>query len=458
MKLVDPKNYSNLLQLYKSGFDDNKSLERLIYLLMARNGANYSKPKLKDVKEAYSEVVEDKHLQELVDKSENWDVDKDGDFDKLNKEFNDVITEKNADESDYQEFTGPNDSKTCEECKKMLGKIICISGKDKRFMSYADFLKKHPLHFNCRHVLLPIDKEKVTEKQAMNTEEFNDKYFYTGFCSDENDYNEIPEDMKNILKPQDYNFDLDTYVLLSPYGNYYGYSNEDKTSVEEIVDEDACLNLANNFNDEVLVDIDHGSCKPPESRDSRAAGWVTSIKNVNNLGNLNGIYANIRWTNEGKKLVLDKTYRYLSPVWSLDDNNRPIKLISVALTNKPAIKTGKPIINTQPTLENDMSKEEIIELIKQTVLDIEKSKEEQDKQEEIKEEKMAVEEVANEEPAKTEEIKTEIKEEKDPEAKKPEVIKEEVLNTEAKPEIQTWQEKAMQLHGQEFFDYLKKNM
>ena len=470
MKIISENNYNNLLQYYLQGCNDNKSLQRLMYLLMTRNHAPYTKnPSLEQVTKAYKEIVEDKNLQELVDKSENWDVKKDGSYDKLNKEFNDVITEKNAEESDYQEFIGPNDTKTCKECKEMLHKIICISGKDKRFMSYDEFLKKHPLHFGCRHSLLPVSKERLKTIQAMNTENYHDVNLYTGFYSEENEYDNIPEDMQGTLCKQDYNFDLETLVLLTPIGNFYGWNNNEKKSVEEVIDDTALTNLVNNFNEEILVDKDHSSCRPPDTRDSSAMGWITELKYIKDLGNMNGLYAKIRWTKEGIKLVRDKIYRYLSPVWSLDSDNKPYKLISVALTNRPAIKTGIPIINTKPLEENEMTKEEIIQLVKDTIIAIEKEKENINKKEEVKETEDAVKEA---EPVQNEEVKeiekekeTSKQEEKIPEEKtteekleeKKEVIKEEILNSESKPEIIDWKTQAINLHGEDFWNFLKKN-
>lgn len=153
---------------------------------------------------------------------------------------------------------------------------------------------------------------------------------------------------------------------------------------------------------EILVDKDHASCRSPNERSTEAMGWAYDFKVVSELGNLNGLYCKIKWTKEGRELAESRTYRFLSPVWTLDEKNRPKAIVSIGLTNRPAIK-AMPIINTLPEEPKEKTmKEKLLELLNKAVEDIAKTLDETEKVEEKKDE--VKEDVK-------EEIKEEVKEE-----------------------------------------------
>lgn len=71
---------------------------------------------------------------------------------------------------------------------------------------------------------------------------------------------------------------------------------------------------------------------------------------------------------------MGRKYRFLSPVWQLDDESHPTRLKSIALTNKPALKGIAPIINSEPSAEtktepetlntrNNIMDKEILEIV-----------------------------------------------------------------------------------------------
>ena len=263
----------------------------------------------------------------------------------------------------------------------------------------------------------------------------------------------------------------ETEVQIATVGTVVG-SDIDGNPVEQNFTEDSLQKIAENTTDEVLVDAEHQSEK----------GGTTEAKGC--LSKLNfipgkGLVGSIKWTDIGRKLVENRVFRWLSPSWLIDKvTKEPVAMTSVALTNKPS-QMGRidPIINQEPLKEKltmDITKEELINLIKETVVNYCSQKKEEEvknevaeepKTEEIKVEEPKVEQANAEEPTVKEPMIEEPKktkpaiviEETKVEEKK-EVIKEEALNS--APTIGSdvsskaeW----MKLRGKEFFAYLKNH-
>lgn len=137
----------------------------------------------------------------------------------------------------------------------------------------------------------------------------------------------------------------DGFVQIAPLGEFpHG------DGVVQVVDALAIASLVNSFKpgQPMVVDYDHGSLDTDQS--SAAAGWVEELQ-----ARADGLYARIRWSNRGRADVEGGTFRFVSPVWMPDiaptkDNPRvrPARLVNVALTNSPNIRTLKPLTNRQP--------------------------------------------------------------------------------------------------------------
>ena len=204
-----------------------------------------------------------------------------------------------------------------------------------------------------------------------------------------------------------------------------------------------------------------------DDRNTKAYGWISGLKAIVGLGDMDGLYGTIKWTPDGIELVKERSYRFLSPVFELDGDGRAIKLVNVALTNRPALPLP-PIINSESENENKisitnskkdtdlMNKDEIEnmirDMVKQAISEnnktqestevvnseckVEKTKEETTNEEtnveETKVEETKVEETTNEE-TKVDETKEEkkVEEPKVDETKEEikEVIKADVLNS-----------------------------
>lgn len=305
--------------------------------------------------------------------------------------------------------------------------------------------------------------------------------------------------MENILEKeiQEDGANGEILVQIAPVGEFAG-SDAKGNPIPENITPESLQNLADKLNseDEILVDRDHASVKPGADKDSSAQGWLSRFI----VDPLKGLFGWMKLTKRGRESVENREYRYLSPVFSLNGEGSPIDMHSVAMTNTPAFKGAiEPILNTEPKeelLKMEISKEELVSLIKETVTALNSAPEEKPVEEEKPESKAdAVEEAEapveeaenscgekkdetkNEEPVeeeKKEEVeekkeeapveedkKEEVEEEKKEELKKePEVIKAEALNSmpsasqyDVVDNAPAWKN----MHGKEFFNWLQKH-
>ena len=268
-------------------------------------------------------------------------------------------------------------------------------------------------------------------------------------------------------------------VHLVPIGDFKG-SDKDGNPIDEHITKESLDQIAEKLNsgDDVLCDIDHQSCKPGVERDSKAAGWFHKFV----VDPVKGLFASLKLTKKGREIVENREYRYTSPVFTLDENGNPNDIHSVALTNVPAFKGHiSPIINSEPTEINkeenlnkeiinmEITKEDLIELIKNTVNEMNVKKEINEEIRDIQDEivenscdkkQEEIVEVKNEETVpetKEEKKEEEVKvEDKDEPKEEKEVIKIESLNSAPIPTI-SQEPEWKSLHGKAFFDWYKSH-
>lgn len=132
--------------------------------------------------------------------------------------------------------------------------------------------------------------------------------------------------------------------------------------VVQVIDRAACDAIAAEFDARradanfpgVLVDFDHFSLDTGQS--SEAAGWINELESRDT-----GLWARVRWSDAGLAAVQGGRFRLMSPVFpppsQCEDLGggkiRPRTLVSVALTNEPNIKGGRPLANRQPVANRD---------------------------------------------------------------------------------------------------------
>ena len=156
-----------------------------------------------------------------------------------------------------------------------------------------------------------------------------------------------------------------TRVMIAPYGQWSGML--DGKEITQNVNKEAYENLADELASnprEILVDLDHKSENPTEEgQDTKAMAWASDL-----MSDDDGIYANFKWTPAGVDSVAGRQYRYVSPTWILDNAGTPVKLLRIALTNRPNFTSLKPITNSQTedkNMENEDKKEDEVKDVKE---------------------------------------------------------------------------------------------
>ena len=216
---------------------------------------------------------------------------------------------------------------------------------------------------------------KELNNLAKNSEPIKDQIVYRGFVDD------------NADPDIEYDYSADTLVKISPIGKFAGSSPDGKKRVE-IIDEQSVMQMAKQT-EEILLDKDHESMRGPEGRNTEAYGWISGLKAIVGLGDMDGLYGLIKWNPNGIQLAKDRIYRFLSPVFELDAEGRAVKLVNVALTNRPAVPLP-PIINSEAEDEKSisitdskkdtdiMNKDElnalVVEMVKKALDDVNKAK------------------------------------------------------------------------------------
>lgn len=80
------------------------------------------------------------------------------------------------------------------------------------------------------------------------------------------------------------------------------------------------------------IDVNHATeLKAPQGEAAPAAGWIKGLR----LGDGGAVYGRIVWTPSGREAVLNREYRYISPVLLHDKELNIRGLSSLGLTNKP---------------------------------------------------------------------------------------------------------------------------
>ena len=285
-------------------------------------------PDLRRIREAYAE-----HL----DKGTELDL---GAFKKNTKAAIQAAVVKIlivAHQTEYFKVTGIDDENQCDACRALQGKIYTRSGNDPRYPKIDQFLTDEGLHPNCRCYLRETKAPKFTTKDltkmAMNSTNLTDEVLYTSLV-DRGEQDDIPT----------YDFG-ESLVQIAPIGIFQGTAPDGNPMEEKITKEALDEVLFNYDGSELLLDVDHRSMRAMES-DTKAAGWIYDLKVVDGLGRLDGLYGRIRWTDYGRRLIETREYRFISPVFKVE-GGMPFALVNAGLTNRPALETIMPILNSK---------------------------------------------------------------------------------------------------------------
>ena len=161
-------------------------------------------------------------------------------------------------------------------------------------------------------------------------------------------------------------------VLIAPVGQFVG-SDGEGNPIEQNFTQDALSQIADDLNArnvEVLMDKDHASARKGLERDTQSLGWFSKF-----VASAKGLFGLLKLTKTGREMIGNREYRHVSPVFALNQDKEPIRLLSVAATNTPAISVPENVIlNTEPeqTIEQsedilDMTKEELITIVNEAI-------------------------------------------------------------------------------------------
>lgn len=145
----------------------------------------------------------------------------------------------------------------------------------------------------------------------------------------------------------------ESVVQIAGIGRVVG-SDPDGNPVEQELDEESLRRLADSLNAsgrEVLVDRDHASSRPGLDRDTSAQGWASEFE----VREGKGLFGRVKWSDVGRKLVENRVFRWLSPVFRIGKDRKPVDMQAIALTNTPSQPLLKPVLNqaaNEETIEN----------------------------------------------------------------------------------------------------------
>lgn len=184
----------------------------------------------------------------------------------------------------------------------------------------------------------------------------------------------MQEDITSNMQLQDTIDNGESVVQIAGIGKVIG-SDVDGNPVEQEIDEESLRKLADKLNAsgrEILVDRDHASSKPGLDRDTSAQGWASEFE----VREGQGLFGKVKWSDIGKKLVENRVFRWLSPVFKLGSDKKPVDMNAIALTNTPSQMLIKPVLNQAADEESIENKEMVegkdmdIEEIKKIVYDV----------------------------------------------------------------------------------------
>lgn len=135
----------------------------------------------------------------------------------------------------------------------------------------------------------------------------------------------------------------ESVVQIAGIGKVVG-SDVDGNPVEQELDEESLRKLAESLNAngrEVLVDRDHASSRPGLDRDTSAQGWASEFE----VREGKGLFGKVKWSDVGRKLVENRVFRWLSPVFRIGKDRKPVDMQAIALTNTPSQPLLKPVLN-----------------------------------------------------------------------------------------------------------------
>lgn len=94
------------------------------------------------------------------------------------------------------------------------------------------------------------------------------------------------------------------------------------------------------------IDFDHRSFAGQGLADSRAAGWITALAVEGDR-----IVASVEWTEEGRKALEGRAYRFVSPVFKARPDGRVALIEGAGLVNNPALPQLRQLASQETQMD-----------------------------------------------------------------------------------------------------------
>jgi hypothetical protein len=150
----------------------------------------------------------------------------------------------------------------------------------------------------------------------------------------------------------------DEWIQIAPLGDHpheQGLQRIDRESIATMANRFNSISakIGRMFAGVPLFEGNHDS-DPEKYPNGRSFAWVTELQDRA----ADGLWARLRWTNEGRQLVRNGNYKFVSPLWTArpigDENGqkvfRPEMLLSLALTNLPNLPLP-PLANSKNNMK-----------------------------------------------------------------------------------------------------------
>ena len=141
-------------------------------------------------------------------------------------------------------------------------------------------------------------------------------------------------------------------VQICPVGDFPNGDHQQHCTVEAL--QNVVKDWEQHGSKEILVDFEHQSESSERCSDTSAAAWVSNVR----VDPERGLVGDFKLTDVGAEAVSNRRLRFLSVSWFVNkETHEPIRITSIALTNKPNIPVAPVLNKEQPDTANVEEKE-----------------------------------------------------------------------------------------------------
>lgn len=151
-------------------------------------------------------------------------------------------------------------------------------------------------------------------------------------------------------------------VQICPVGDFPSVDRQQHCTVEAL--QNVVKDWTARGSKEILVDFEHNSESSAPNSDTSAAAWVSNVR----VDPERGLVGDFKLTDIGAEAISNRRLRFLSVSWFVNrETHEPIRITSIALTNKPNIPVAPVLNKEQPDTLTVEEKENPMDKIKEAL-------------------------------------------------------------------------------------------